>query len=231
MAAATSNPKNVTIYGRLSFPRFTHAEAVAANKKSNFIQADEADVKPEFNLLIEQAQLDKIRDHLRDVFLPYVEEQFKKGAKEKDALDPKVVKKILQKLEDEDWDGAPILPIKTLSDKNKESAPEAVATVKVVGTKGQDITLQATVYSEGQMLIPNPDVLSYPILEPLSKTVFQMYPGAYVAATLNLYAYFSSASVNGISAGANVAVYRGNLEGARFGGGVDVDENEIFLDD
>ena len=32
---ATVNPKNVTIRGRLSFPRFTHKEAVANALKSN----------------------------------------------------------------------------------------------------------------------------------------------------------------------------------------------------
>ena len=192
------NPKNVTIYGRLSFPRFTHAEAVAANKKSSFIAADESTVKPEFNLLIEQGQLDKLRDHLRDVFIPYVEAQYAKGPKEKDALDPKTVKKILQKLTDEDWDGSPILPIKTISEKNAESAPEAVAGVKLVGSKGSDISLKATVYSEDQLAIPDPDILTYPVLRNLKDTVFTMYAGAYVAATINLFAYFSSASVNGI---------------------------------
>jgi hypothetical protein len=228
---ANDNPKNVTIYGRLSFPAFTHKEAVAKNKKSNFVAADEADVKPEFNLLIEQSQLDKLRDHLRNVFLPYVQEQYAKDPKTKDALDPKVVKRILDKLESEDWEGTPILPIKVLSEKNAESAPETVASVKVVGSKGVDITLKASVYSEDQLAVPDPDILTYPVLKNLSETVFSMYAGAYVAATLNLFAYFSSASVNGISAGANVAVYRGNMEGARFGGGVDVDEEDIFLDD
>jgi len=228
---ADKSPKTITIYGRLSFPRFTHAEAVAANKKSNFPAANEADVKPEFNLLIEQGQFEKLRDHIRDVFIPYAQEQYAKDPKSKDALDPKVVKKILQKLDDEDWDGAPILPFKSISEKNAEAAPEAVASVKVVGSKGQDITLKATVYDESQLAVPDPDILTYPVLKNLKETVFNMYAGAYVAATLNLYAYFSSAAVNGISAGANAAVYRGNLEGERFGGGTDIDEEDIFLDD
>ena len=228
---ATDNPKNVTIRGRLSFPRFTHKEAVAANKKSNFVEADEANVKPEFNLLIEQAQLDKLKNHIRDVFIPYVQEQYSKDPKNKDALPPKVVKQILDKLDDEDWDGVPNLLIKSLSDKNRESAPECVASVKLVGSKGADITLKARVEGENQLAVPDPDILTYPALVPLSQSVFTPYAGAFFAATINLYAYFQSANANGIAGGANVAVYLGNLEGERFGGGTDVDEDDIFLDD
>lgn len=225
------NPKSVTIYGRLSFPRFTHAEAVAGNKKSQFVEADESKVKPEFNLLIEQAQLDKLKDHLRNVFLPYTEEQYKKDPKSKDALDPTVVKKVLAMIDSEDWgDTPPTMFIKPISEKNKESAPEAVASVKIVGSPGSDITLKATVHSEDQLAVPDPDILTYPLVKNLQETVFQMYAGAYVASTLNLYAFFSSKAVNGISAGANVAIYRGNLEGERFGGGVDIDMDEIFMD-
>jgi hypothetical protein len=228
---ASDNPQNVTIYGRLSFPRFTFKEAVAANKKSKFVKSDEDDVKPEFNLLVEQGQLDKLITHISDVFIPFVEANYAKDPKSKNALDPKTVKKLRDKIDAKDWDGAPFLPVKTISEKNQEAAPEAVASVKITGSKGQDIDLKATVYEESQLAIPDPDILQYPVLKKLSETVFSMYAGAYVAATVNLYAFFSSNTVNGISAGANVAVYRGNIEGGRFGGGTDVDEDDIFLDD
>jgi hypothetical protein len=79
-------------------------------------------------------------------------------------------------------------------------------------------------------VIPDPDILTWPTIVPLDKSVFQMYAGAYVAATLNLFAFESSSSVNGISAGASTAVYLGNLTGDRFGGGVDVNEEDIFMD-
>src|SRR5690606_30205093 len=101
----------------------------------------------------------------------------------------------------------------------------------ITGPKAGDITLRATVQDESQLLVPDPDILSFPVIKPIGQTVFSMYPGAYVAATLNLFAFNTSPSVNGISAGANVAVYLGNLEGERFGGGVDIDEDAIFLDD
>ena len=54
-----------------------------------------------------------------------------------------------------------------------------------------------------------------------------MYPGAYVAVTLNLYAYHNG-KLPGFSAGASVAVFK--ADGERFGGGTTVDEDEIFLD-
>lgn len=232
------SPKNVTVFGRLSFPAFTHKEAVAKALKSSIAQiaqkaaATPEEISPEFNLLLEQAQLDKLRTHILDVFIPYVQANYAKDPKSRDSLDPKVVKKIQDKLASEDWDGVPFLPFKTISEKNQEAAPEAVVSIKLNGSKGQDIALKATVYNEDQMAIPDPDILSYPVVKDLKQTVFSMYAGAYVAATINLYAFYTSAGVNGISGGANAAVYRGNLEASRFGGGgQDIDEDDIFLDD
>jgi hypothetical protein len=223
------NPKQLTIKGRLSFPRFTHKEAVAANEKSKFKKADPNEVSPEFNLLIEQDQLDKLKDHILNVFLPYVEQQAAKGEK-RDVLNPKLIQKIKDKISAEDWDGSPFLPMKPISEKNAEAAPECVASVKISGQKGSDITLKARVENEQQLVIPDPDILTWPTILPLDKTVFQMYAGAFVAATINLFAFESSSTINGISAGATVAVYLGNLEGGRFGGGVEVDEDDIFMD-
>jgi len=226
---ADKNPKQVTIKGRLSFPRFTHKEAVAANDKSKFKKADPNEVSSEFNLLIEQDQLDKLKDHILNVFLPYVEEQVAKKEK-RDTLSAKLIQKIKDKIAQEDWDGSPFLPMKPVSEKNAEAAPEAAASVKITGPKGADITLKARVEDESQLVIPDPDILTWPTIVALDKSVFQPYAGAYFAATLNLFAFESSSTINGISAGASTAVYLGNLEGARFGGGVDVDEDDIFMD-
>jgi hypothetical protein len=54
-----------------------------------------------------------------------------------------------------------------------------------------------------------------------------MYPGAYVAVTANLYAYHNG-KPPGFSAGCSVAVFKADAD--RFGGGVAVDEDEIFMD-
>lgn len=233
-AAATktaANPKTVTMKGRLSFPRFKIAEAIEANKKSKFPKANEAEVSTEFNLLLEEAQVEKFCDHVLNVFLPYCEAAYAKDPKSRDALEPKLVKKIREFVEARDWyDQPPFFPLKTITEKNQEAAPECSASLKVMGRKGADVELQATVFSEDQMMIPDPDILSYPVRMPIAKTVFTPYAGAYYAATLNLYAFFNSNANYGIGAGASIAFHMGNQEGERFGGGGVVEEDEIFAD-
>ena len=231
-AAAGPNPKNITLRGRLSFPRFKHAEAVAfaANSKFDSNKTPEQ-ISSSFTLLIEQDQLDKFKEHLLKVYLPYAEAQHKAGEKLDGALDDKAMKRIKAFLEDGDLDvQPPFMPIKSINEKYQDQTPECVARIDVKGPKGGDITLKARVENEQQMLVPDPDQLSFPVIKPLEQTVFDMYPGAYVAVTLNLFNYLNSASNFGIGAGGNTAVYMGNLEGERLGGGTDVNEDDIFMD-
>jgi len=97
----------------------------------------------------------------------------------------------------------------------------------VSGNRGVDIELKAIVNNEGELLVPDPDLLTFPVIKPIGQTVHTMYGGCYVAATLNLYAYTKPSA--GYSASASVAVFK--ADGERFGGGGPaVDEDEIFLD-
>src|SRR5690242_18596609 len=96
---------NVTIYGRLSFPVWKHAEAVQRNAKSKFVK-DAADVTPEFNLLVEQPQLDKLIAHVKSKFLPFCLQQSAAGEK-RNALDQKQVDKIVKSLDKGDWEDQP----------------------------------------------------------------------------------------------------------------------------
>lgn len=219
------NPKTVTIYGRLSFPNFLYAEALTRNATSKFKKPD-AEVTPDFNLLVEQAQLDKLVNHLTNDFLPYCLDQSKNGEK-RDALVKKNVDRIVKVLNSGDWDDQPpYLPVKTVNEKTAVLAPECVASIKVSGNRGTDIELKAIVNDEDELAVPDPDLLTFPVIKPIGQTVHQMYAGCYVAATLNLYAY-ETGSV-GVSASAGVAVFK--ADGDRFGGGVTVDEDEIFAD-
>lgn len=221
------SPKNVTIYGRLSFPTFDYTQAVAKNAKSQYVKADPADVTPDFNLLLEQPQLDKLKKHVLDEFLPYCVEQSKKGDK-RDALTQAEADKIRKIIEAEDWDSQPpYIPIKPVSDKTKDLAPEAMASVKVLGNKGTDIMQQAIVQDESELAVPDPDRVDYPAIMPIGQTVHSLYGGCYAAATLNLYAYISG-KLPGFSAAASVCVFK--ADGDRFGGGVSVDADEMFLD-
>jgi len=223
---APKNPKTVTIYGRLSFPNFQYAQAVARNAKSNFPK-DAADVAPDFNLLVEKPQLEKLLTHVRNEFLPYCLEQSKKGEK-RDALDDKQVARILKLIDAEDWDDQPpYIPVKSVPEKTMDLAPEAEASIKVVGNKGTDVELKAIVNTEDELIVPDPDQLTFPVIKPIGQTVHQMYGGCYVAATLNLYAFISG-KTPGFSASAGTAVFK--ADGERFGGGTSVDEDEIFLD-
>lgn len=221
------SPKNVTIYGRLSFPTFDYQQAVAKNAKSQFAKADAADVTPDFNLLVEKAQLDKLKNHLLTEFLPYCVEQEKKGDK-RDALTQAQVDKLVKLIEAEDWDSQPpYICIKPVPAKTQELAPEALASVKVLGNKGTDIVQQAIVQDESELAVPDPDRVDYPAIMPIGQTVHSLYGGCYAAATLNLYA-FVSGKLPGFSAAASVCVFK--ADGDRFGGGVTVDEDEMFLD-
>lgn len=220
------NPKTVTFYGRLSFPTFTAKEAYERSMKGKYPAADVASASPDFQLIVEEAQLDKVRDHVIDVFFPYCIEQSTKGEK-RDVLDAKEVKELTKQIKASDFDGPYNTPFKPVHEKTAELAPEAVATIKVIGNKGADIELKAIVNTEDELAVPDPDQISFPVIKPIGQTVHQMYPGAYVAVTANLYAYHNGKHP-GFSAGAGVAVFK--ADGERFGGGKAIDEDEIFLD-
>ena len=221
------NPKTVTIRGRLSFPNFDYKQAVARNQTSQFPKSDPADVAPDFNLLLEQPQLDKLKNHVLTEFLPYCVEQSNKGEK-RDALTQKEADRVIKLIENEDWDNQPpYIPIKPVNPKTQDLAPEALVSVKVTGNKGMDIEQKAIVLDESELAVPDPDRVAYPAILPIGQTVHSLYGGCQATATLNLYA-FVSGKVPGFSASAGVCVFK--ADGDRFGGGVAMDEDEMFLD-
>jgi hypothetical protein len=220
------NPKVVTIYGRLSFPTFTAQEAYDRSQKGQYPAKSVAEASPDFQLLVEQPQLDKLMKHVEYVFFPYCIEQSQNGEK-RDVLDAAEVKKLLDGLKGDLSDQTFNTPIKAIHEKTAPLAPECVATVKVIGNKGVDMELKAIVQDEEELKVPDPDQLSFPIIKPIGQTVHSMYPGCYVAVTLNLYAYHNGKHP-GFSAGGSTAVFK--MDGERFGGGTSVDEDEIFAD-
>lgn len=220
------NFKTITVYGRLSFPSWTAAEAYALSQKGSYPVADVASASPSFQLLLNEAQFERILNFATDTFLPYCQEQHKKGEK-RDALEPKEVKALIDGLKGDLADQVYNTPIKPVHEKTAPLAPEAVATLKVIGQKGVDFDLKAIVNKDADLLVPDPDLLSFPAIKPINQTVFSMYPGCFVAVTLNLYAYHNGKHP-GFSAGATTAVFK--MDGDRIGGGVTVDEDAIFLD-
>ena len=223
-----SGPKTVTIYGRLSFPTWTAKEAYDWSQKGQYPAADVASAAPSFTLLVKQSQWELFLKHVTEVFLPYCVEQHTKGEK-KDSLSPAEAKTLLDGLNDL-ANQVYNTPAKPVSEKSQELAPEAVAAIKCIGPKGGDIEQRAIVSDPDQLAVPDPDLLvddkNKKVL-PIGNTKFTMYPGAYVASTLNLYAYHNGKHP-GFSAGASTAVFK--MDGDRFGGSVAVDEDAIFLD-
>ena len=220
------DPQTVTIYGRLSYPVFTYTEAVARNAKKTQYQKKPEDVTPEFNLLLEQGQLDKYMGFVKSKFLPHCVQQSAAGEK-RNALTQKEADAILRVL-DSDWEmQPPYISLKPVSEKSLALAPASAAMLKIVGGRGRDMDLRAIVRDESELAVPDPDIIKFPVVKPLHQTIHQMYPGAYVAATLNLYSFISG-KVPGFSSSASTAIFKADAD--RFGGGVDVDMEDIFMD-
>jgi hypothetical protein len=222
-----ANPKTVTIWGRLSFPTWTAQEAFERNQKGNFPTKDVASTSPDFQLLVTGPQWEKFLKHATEVFLPYTVTQHAAGEK-RDALDAKEAQQLIDGLTGDLADQMLNTPAKALSDKSAALAPECVAGIKVIGPKGGDFELKAIVNNESELSVPDPDLLTFPVIMPINRTIHQMYAGCNVAVTLSLYAY-RNGKLPGFSAGGNVAVFKGDND--RFGGGTAVDLDEIFLDD
>ena len=115
--------------------------------------------------------------HCTDVFLPYCQEQHDKGEK-RDALEPSEVKTLIASIQGDLADQVYNSPFKLVSDKTADLAPDAVAAVKVIGPKGGDFELKAIVNDESELAVPDPDILQFPVIKPVSATMHQMYPGA-----------------------------------------------------
>ena len=219
-------PKTITVYGRLSFPTWTASAAYALSQKGTYPAADEASASPSFQLLLSEAQHERLLNHMKDVFLPYCVQQNAKGEK-KDSLTAVEVKALVEGLEGDLADQTFNTPLKAIGEKTADLAPDCVSAVKCIGGKGTDMQLKAIVNDESELSIPDPDLIAFPAIKPIAQTVHSMYPGAYVAATLNLYAYHNGKHP-GFSAGASTAVFK--MDGDQIGGSVAVDEDAIFMD-
>lgn len=223
---AEKNPKVVTIYGRLSFPTFTAKEAYERSLKGSYPVSDVASAAPDFQLLLEQPQHDKFVKHITDVFFPYCSAQEKAGEK-RDVLNDKEIAKLITDITGDLTDQTYNTPVKPIHEKTAPLAPECVSSIKVIGNKGVDMELKAIVQGEDELLVPDPDQLTFPIIKPVNQTVHNFYPGCLVAVTINLYAYHNGKNP-GFSAGGSTAVFKADAD--RFGGGVTVDEDDIFAD-
>lgn len=222
------NPQNVTIRGRLSWPVWTVAEALKRNPKSKFPKPDDQ-VKASFNLLLAEAQTEKLLEHLKDVFFPWCIEQEKAG--QKSGLTAAQVKKLTRNIDERDWETDGVFGlIGPVPEKSAELAPEAEINVKVNGLKGRDLEKKVVVKSKDQLRNDTDDIVIPPrgLILPEADTTLEVYPGSIVAATINLFAFVGAQP--GVTASTGAAIFVQDAD--RFGGGgAVIDEDDIFMDD
>ena len=236
MAAKQDNSAQIVqIKGRLSYPAFTHKEALALNDRSDpqYKKSDPAEVKPTYSLLLTQTEWEKLKAHLINVFLPWCVEQEKE--KGRSGLTAAQAKKLTRIIEAEDWEVDKIPGfLRPVSEKSADLAPECVVDLRVGGRKGRDIELKAVVKDVDALRNPldeDGDPLVIPqrgAIFPIEDTKIEMYPGAFVGTQLNLYAYLSASEPRIIATG-ETAIFLRDMD--RFGGsGAPIDE-DVFLDD
>ena len=81
------------------------AKAVARNKNSDYPVTDDR-IPPDYYLLLDEKNLERVINWSRDVFLPYCYEQYVN--KEKwNALDKKNVDRLIKVLDERDWETQP----------------------------------------------------------------------------------------------------------------------------
>lgn len=221
----TENP-HVTLSGRLSFPRFTAQQAFDQSQGSKYPAKSVEEAKPSFDILLDQTQLDKLLATLEE-FVAFAEERGKQGEK-KNKFETSDADDIRKGLASGTWKSKLYqLPIKEVHEKTAPMAPEAVVALGVKGPAGSNFELRAIVQSEDEVTDPN-FVYTKPTILPIKDTVHDIYAGCNVKVTVNFYAY-ETQGTPGISCGATIIVF--HKDNDRFGGGVAIDEDEMFLDD
>ena len=225
MATNDNKYATVTVYGRLSFPTLTAEAAHQLAQKGEYPTASAAEATPSAMLMLEKPQADKFKNFCLDSFLPELVKREGLGEK-RNALSAADVKVLTEATEAEGSD-VYNTPFKSMTDKDEESFPEAVMKIGLRGQKGQDLKQMAIVNDESELTVPDPDILEFPIIRNIGQTVHELYPGAIVAVTINLYSY-KNGKLPGYSAGCSTLVFKADAD--RIGGGSDFDEDEIFMD-
>ena len=221
-----ADPKNDTYTGRLSFPTLTAKAAYELSLKGSYPAADPSVASPSFQLLLTQTQLERFQAKAAE-FLQYCVEQEAAGSK-KDALTKKEAEALLADINGDLSDQRYNTPLRAMHEKTAELAPECVAVLKVIGPKGGDIKVKAIVRSEDELAKTSDVIFTKPVILDIDETEHDLYPGCVAKCTVNFYAYRNGKNP-GFSAGGSIVVF--SADNDRFGGGVAVDEDSMFMDD
>lgn len=216
-----------TLGGRLSFHNLTAAAAFEEASTSPFPTKDVASTSPYANLLLTQAQYEKVMKKILDEFFPMCLEQYRISDKEKHALSQAQIDQLTRELET--LDGLLNTPFKKPSEKTLELMPDCAASIKLIGSKGVDFKVDAIVKDEAGLKVPDPDRIKYPVIVPIEQSVHQLYNGCWVIAKgLTFYRYFNGGPKKpGFSAGCGSLVF--SRDDTPFAGGPAVDDDAVFM--
>ena len=149
-------PENLGITGVLSFPRLTenHLLLLKDWRAKKGMSKPKYDERIGGTLFINQKMVDKAQAYLLETILPYGVElnQFD----ESKGFDQDVADALREKIENEDWNssGDLLVPMRDLSEKDLENAPEgAVAKFAFDGSGGNPISVKALVRDEDGALV------------------------------------------------------------------------------
>ena len=235
--ATEKNPQELTIRGRLSYPYFTYASALAFQKNYSRYPKKDEDVKPSIQMLLDQSQADLLVKHVLNELLPWADQMHKKEPK-KFELQPMHTKKLRKILEEGDWEVEKIVNlIQPVNKKTLELAPEAVFSTTVSGRKMQDLVQKALIKDESELKNQMEELVIPPrgTILPIEDTTHTMYAGCNVGTRINMWPYLSSGSPQ-IIASTSVVVFLSDNTPFSTAGSMDEDAfiedvGDMFLED
>ncbi len=190
-----------------------------------------SDAQANFTVLLNETGLGVVKEYILDKVLPWFEQEVKAG-NGKITIDQDGIDLLRTNIKDNNF-GKKMgsTPFRVPSEKTLELAPNSAASIQMKAYKrGTDIKLQAFVTAEEQL---NSKPFSEKRIFPLEDTIFELYAGCYVKATITFWA----GAVNGnpyLTASANSVVFW--KDGPAFsGGGSDEegmveDDDDLFID-
>jgi hypothetical protein len=153
-------PKNLVVEGILSFPLTSESdlEALQEWRTRRKIDPPEYPDKIGANLLLTEEQYKKAVTYLHDTYLPFARRLKSEFGRSK-ALDAELIDELVKQVEEEKWtvqEGRkmkPNLPLRYLTDKDKENAPEGYEyKIKFSGPYEKPFPKKAIIKEDGQQV-------------------------------------------------------------------------------
>ena len=237
--ATLDKPETLNVGGRLSFNSLTaqaaYDSATRADSKLPVNQrpASPDEAKASALILLNAAGLDAVKKYLLDTVLPWFRQQVDAGDVKVKGLSAQQIDLIETNIKGDDFEAKMgRIPFTSISEKTAELAPSAVVGLTVKAYRpGSDFDQKAFVTAEEQL---NTLPFAGKALFPIGETVFDLYSGSYVKATVS----FWIGEINGnpyLACNSNAIVFW--KDGPAFSGaGVDTegmlsDDDDMFLDD